>query len=66
MERHLPPCDIEALLVIEAVAPHLLTTHDLYCLRMWKAAPVVQRTSVLIPAVCALALAILAVWGFAA
>lgn len=66
MTHNLPPCDIEALLTIEAVAPHLLTAHDRHCLRAWKAAPVVQRTSYLGYAVCALGLAILAAWGFAA
>lgn len=58
--------DIETLLKLEAHAPHMLTPEDRHHLRLYRAAPVVQRTSYLGYACCALALAILAAWGIAA
>ena len=63
--RTLPPCDIAALMRIEAYAPHMLTAHDRHCLRLHKAAPAVSRATILAPLVCALALILLAVLGAA-
>jgi hypothetical protein len=62
----LPPCDIEALLTIEAVAPHLLTPHDRHCIRAYRAAPAVRRgvpVMVLLIAAALAALPIIFGWG---
>ena len=64
MKQTLPPCDIDALIGIERYAPHLLTPQDRHALRMHRAAMATTSRTLVILAVLALALAILAVWGF--